>query len=223
MKPLLIVGNWKSNKTNTQAQEWLEQVRIPHGISHITVILCAPFTSLSVLQWNIGNRKMALELGAQNVSQFDAGPYTGEISAEQLKEVVSWVIVGHSERRNYFKESEEDLKKKIQQAKKVGLKVLYCVPDAAASPLEGVDAVAYEPEGAIGTGNADSFQNAEQVCAQIKARFGKIPVLYGGSVTPENARAFVDQAHIDGLLVGKASLEAQEFSRLLEQVGNILL
>jgi triosephosphate isomerase (TIM) len=216
MKSLLIAGNWKSNKTNEQARAWVQQVQLPLSVSEQhTVVLCAPFTALSVLQWAVEQRKLPLRLAAQTLSKFDAGSYTGEISATQIAEIASWVLIGHSERRTLLSESDEDLSMKVQQAKKAGLRVIYCVPDAQTLVPEAVDVVAYEPVWAIGTGKTETPENADHVCAAIRQKTSAKTVLYGGSVDDANVGSFVRMPHIDGVLVGGASLDALIFSRLI--------
>jgi triosephosphate isomerase len=216
MKSLLIAGNWKSNKTNEQAREWVQHIHLPESLpEQVTILLCVPFTTLSVLQWSVGQQKLPVSIAAQNVSKFDAGSYTGEVNAVQLAELTQWVLVGHSERRTYLSESDADLSMKVQRAKEAGLRVIYCVSDAQAVVPDAVDVIAYEPVWAIGTGKAETPENAEDVCAAIKQRTSAKIVLYGGSVDDANVGSFVGMPHIDGVLVGGASLDPIGFSRLI--------
>jgi triosephosphate isomerase len=154
-------------------------------------------------------------LGAQDVSAFGDGAYTGEVSARQIKELADWVIIGHSERRKYFSETDELLAKKEEQAKSAGLKIIYCVPNDSTDIPKGVDVVAYEPVWAIGTGKSDTPENANAVIATIKATSQVPVVLYGGSVTAANVASFVGQPSIDGVLAGGASLDPVTFSDLI--------
>jgi len=125
------------------------------------------------------------------------------------------VIIGHSERRKNFGETDDILAKKVQQAKSAGLKIIYCVPDGNTDVPQGVDVVAYEPVWAIGTGESDTPEHANTVVADIKATSQVHTVLYGGSVTPDNVASFVAQPDIDGALPGGASLNAGTFAALI--------
>ncbi|KKU81631.1 MAG: Triosephosphate isomerase [Microgenomates group bacterium GW2011_GWA2_47_8] len=178
MKHLLIAGNWKSNKTIEEVKEWVKKF-IVHSSSFIeksdsaTVVICAPFTTLSTLKEQIQELQLPISVAAQNVSRFDEGAYTGEISARQIREVADWVIIGHSERRKFQGETDDDLAAKAEKAKNTGLRVIYCVPDEHTSVPAGVDVVAYEPVWAIGTGKTDTPENANSVCGKIKERVGR--------------------------------------------------
>lgn len=203
MKKLFIAGNWKSNKTIEEAKEWLNQFTTTNP-----VVLCVPFTLLGVL------KSEKLSLGAQDVSPFGDGAYTGEVNARQIKELADWVIIGHSERRKYFSETDQMLQKKAEQAKNAGLKIIYCVPDDKTA-IPSVDVVAYEPVWAIGTGESDTPENADEICRKIKEKAGNAIVIYGGSVTDQNVRSFVEKPNIDGVLPGGASLDPKIFARLI--------
>ncbi|MBI2431030.1 MAG: triosephosphate isomerase [Candidatus Levybacteria bacterium] len=212
MKQVLIVGNWKSNKTNQQAQEWLDQFQI----SNHNIIICPPFTLLPQLDWRIKNQKLGIKLGAQDISPFDEGAYTGEINGKQIKEFCEYVIIGHSERRKYFSEDDSKLEKKVAMAKKYGIKVIFCVQGEHDVIPQGVEIVAYEPVFAIGTGTPDTPENANETAKKIKEIID-VPVLYGGSVTSQNVKNFTQMPHIDGVLVGGASLDAYEFASIIEK------
>lgn len=209
MKQLIIAGNWKSNKIVSEAEAWV--AKYTSQPEDITVVLCAPFTLLPIL----ASKKLLFLLGAQDVSPFPEGSYTGEVSAHQIKEFVDWVIIGHSERRKNFGETDELLAKKVEQAKSAGLKIIYCVPDDSTAIPKSVDVVAYEPVWAIGTGKSDSPENANSVIANIKAKSQIPAVIYGGSVTAANVASFVGQPAIDGVLPGGASLDAKTFVELI--------
>ena len=210
MKKLLLAGNWKSNKTIEEAREWLRQF-----ITNSPIVLCAPFTALSTLKQEIQKRQLPISLGAQNVSKFDDGPVTGEISARMIRELADWVIIGHSSRRSNFNESDEDLAIKVDKAKAAGLQIIFCVPDANTSVPPSADVVAYEPVWAIGTGKTDTPENADEVCEKLKEKVGNAMVIYGGSVTDKNVRSFVEKPNIDGVLPGAASLDPKTFARLI--------
>jgi triosephosphate isomerase len=227
MKKLLIAGNWKSNKTNAEARQWVEQIQQMGGqfpsAEQVEVICFAPFTTLSVLQWDFTSRKLPFSLGAQNISKFKEGSYTGEIHGHQIQELASWVLIGHSERRMNLGESEEDVEQKVLQAKEAGLKIIFCVSDSQTPIPAGVDSIAYEPIASIGTGTPDTPQNAQQVCSQLKGKFPSAKVLYGGSVTEENVSSFLNQPDIDGVLVGGASLDPKKFFQIIQKAAQLIV
>lgn len=217
MKSLIIAGNWKSNKTTADALRWLQDFKDHIGTipTYSTVILCVPFTLLYTVKEKITEYSLPLVLGAQNVSPFPDGAQTGEESARMVRDLAEWVIIGHSERRKNFGETDGILVKKVEQAKSAGLKIIYCVPDDAALIPNSVDVVAYEPVWAIGTGKSDTPENANTVIANIKAKSQGIRVIYGGSVTAANIASFVRQPSIDGVLPGGASLDSITFAALI--------
>ncbi len=220
MKKLFIAGNWKSNKTNAESQAWVKDIAgmlsdVTADLSNTPVVVCVPFSSLSVMNYALKAGKVPLLLGAQNVSKFDEGAYTGEVTAKMIKEVADWVVIGHSERRKYFGESDSDLATKVEKAHTSGLKVIFCVQDDKTPVPANVEVVAYEPVWAIGTGKTDSPENANSVVTAIKNNTGASTVLYGGSVTGDNVASFVSQQAIDGVLPGGASLDPQKFSHLI--------
>jgi triosephosphate isomerase (TIM) len=217
MKQLVIAGNWKSNKTTAEAMRWLQdfQGHIRSIPSYITVVLCVPFTLLYTVKEEIKVHALPLLLGAQNVSPFQDGAQTGEESARMVKDLADWVIIGHSERRKNFSETDELLAKKVKEAKGAGLKIIYCVPDEHTNIPKDVDVVAYEPVWAIGSGKSDSPENANAVVSNIKAVSQVPKVLYGGSVTAANVASFVTQPAIDGVLPGGSSLDPEKFADLI--------
>lgn len=217
MKKLLIAGNWKSNKTILEAKQWLHNIKLE---TQAQVILFIPFTLLYPLKLEIDRLQLPIELGAQDVSPFPDGAYTGEVNARQIKELADWVIIGHSERRKYFGETDEILEKKVSQARSAGLRIIYCVGDDATAVPQGVDTVAYEPVWAIGTGKSDTPENANTVVGVIKAKTHVPVVIYGGSVTPENVSSFISQETIDGVLPGGASLDPEKFVNLILNACN---
>lgn len=217
MKPLVIAGNWKSNKTTAEALRWLQDFK-SHIVSipkYITVVLCVPFTLLYTLKEAIQSDGFPLVLGAQNLSPFADGAQTGEESARMVHDLADWVIIGHSERRKNFGETDGILRKKVEQAKSAGLKIIYCVPNDSTGIPNDVDVVAYEPVWAIGTGESDTPENANSVMTNIKAKSQVPTVIYGGSVTAANVASFVSQPAIDGVLPGGESLDPEKFAALL--------
>jgi triosephosphate isomerase len=218
----IIAGNWKSNKTVAESTDWLREFSKGYQElegqlvqNRITTVICAPYINLFPLADLQKELAIQLELGAQDLSPYPEGAYTGQISAGMLKGLVNWVIVGHSERRKYFKETDAELAQKVNSAKLNQLKVIYCVSDDSMPVPAQVDVVAYEPVWAIGTGKTDSPENAASVVERIKAKTGIARALYGGSVTGDNIASFFNTGIIDGALIGGASLKPEAFLALV--------
>lgn len=214
-----VVGNWKSNKTAADITLFFNSFqklgsKLEVLNTSVVPVVCPSFVHLDLSSQLVEKLKLQLYLGAQDISPFDRGAYTGEPNGEQLKEYVSFVIIGHSERRKYFAETDTLLKLKVEQAKKWGINTIYCVPDDVTDIPGDVNIVAYEPVFAIGTGKPDSPENANKVIKSIKKKTS-VPVIYGGSVTAENIRDFVMMDAIDGVLPGKASLDADHFYQMI--------
>jgi len=221
MKKLFLVANWKSNKISLEAREWLEEYQRSkikdQRSKEKEVIVCPPFTLLSMMKSFIDDKNLPIKLGGQNVSPFDAGAYTGEVHAKQVKEFADYVIIGHSERRNNFGETDDILIKKVKKAMEVGLMPIFCIQNETTPVPEQVTLVAYEPPTAIGTGNPDTPENAERVAKIVKEKNPQIVyILYGGSVTQDNIRGFVEMENINGVLVGGASLDPLKFTALIK-------
>lgn len=218
MKSLLLVANFKSNKTTAEAKSWIEEFSKEYrGKEDNEVVICSPFTSLSILKEYIKNNKLEIKLGAEDVSAYSEGPFTGEINAKQIKELADYVVIGHSERRKNFNETDDVLEQKTRQALKNDLTVIYCIQDKNQKIPAGVKVVAYEPIFAIGTGNPDTPDNARSVALEVKKRINDLKVIYGGSVTEDNVKSFTELSEIDGVLVGGASLDAKEFNRIIQK------
>ncbi|MBI4100605.1 triose-phosphate isomerase [Candidatus Microgenomates bacterium] len=219
MKPLIILGNWKANKSTEEALAWVEDfVKNWSSGGALEIILAPSFIHISFLARFIREKGLALKLSAQNVSQFNKGAYTGEVAAEMLRGLVEYSLIGHSERRKNFGETDEILAQKVRQALANGINPVYCISESQMSIPEGVKIVAYEPLFAIGSGRPDTPENADSVAAEIKKK-GDFKVLYGGSINAENVYSFVSQPHIDGVLVGGASLSSQEFLSITNHVA----
>ena len=220
MKPLFIIGNWKSNKTITEANSWLSQASELLQKSPIqenkTVVICVPFTLLSLMSSFIHGHTLPVAVGAQDVSPFPTGAYTGEICAKQVREFATHVIIGHSERRKNFGETNEMLFQKTKQALENGLTPIYLVQTFTDPVPKEVKIVGYEPVGAIGTGHPDSPENANDVAKKILTNNPQVEyVLYGGSVTADNVLAFTSLEHIHGVIPGGASLTPEGFFELV--------
>ena len=214
MKNSLIVANWKANMTVEQIQQWFATIEV---VSEKDVVICPPFHHLSLVKALLHSGKLPFKLGSQDISAFEVGAFTGEEPATLLKELVTYAIIGHSERRQKLNETEDILIKKVAMATANGITPIYCVQDENTPIPDGVTIVAYEPVFAIGTGTPDTPENAEQVALSIHKNPNIQHVLYGGSVTAENIAHFTRMEHIDGVLVGKASLLTDSFLPLIKK------
>ena len=222
---MLIAGNWKMFKGPAETAEFCLGLR-EADLDDVDVVVCPPFVSLAVAVQLLAGTEIAV--AAQNVHWEQDGAYTGEISAGMLREIgVYGAIVGHSERRQYFGETDESVGRRAQAALDAGLFVIACVGETEAeresgatedvlrrqvSVLEADDnlVVAYEPVWAIGTGKTATPDLAQEAHAFVKSLLD-VPVLYGGSVKPDNAAELLSQPAVDGALVGGASLDLESF------------
>lgn len=221
-----IIGNWKSNLGGKDISSWFEkmsQYLNSHktDFNNLTIIVCPPFIYLPYVSRLISKYKLPFQIGAQNISAYPGGAYTGEVNAQQVKEFASYVLIGHSERRKYFAEDESQLKEKVKRAAEAGISPVYCISKTEDDIPEGVGIVAYEPVFAIGTGKADSSTNAGQVAQKIKEADLNRKVIYGGSVTQNNIADFLNESGIDGVLPGKTSLDPQIFGEMLTNASKI--
>lgn len=243
MRRKVIAGNWKMNMLPNEAIEFITELDPLVKNSKNEVVICAPFTDL-FYTINVA-QDTNIHVGAQNMHWEEKGAYTGEISGEMLKSInCEYVIIGHSERRQYFNETDETVNKKVKSALKYGLKPIICVGETleekeagetikkitaqTSEALKGLTKeelsniiVAYEPIWAIGTGKtatADDANNSiKEIRKQIEKDFGTgdVPILYGGSVKPTNAKELFNMSDIDGGLVGGASLKADLFAQIV--------
>jgi len=225
---MLIAGNWKMYKGPAETAEFSLGLR-DQDFDGTDVVVCPPFVSLAVAVQVLAGTEIAV--AAQNVHWEPEGAYTGEVSAGMLRELgVYGAIVGHSERRQHFGETDETVAKRAAAALDAGLFVIACVGETEAerdqgdtedvlrrqvSVLEADDnlVLAYEPVWAIGTGKTATPDTAQEAHAFIKSLLD-VPVLYGGSVKPDNAAELLAQADLDGALVGGASLELDSFTAI---------
>ena len=244
----IIAGNWKMNATIEEAKELTARMKAgleeTHGIGKV---LCPPFTALAAVRELLGTSDIGL--GAQNMHHEASGAYTGEVSPAMLAELCQYVILGHSERRQFFGETDSLVSKKVEAALAVGLRPIVCVGERLEEREDGIAEViveqqvrlglarvgsthgliiAYEPVWAIGTGKAATPQDAQAMMALVRstlvARYGRnaaadVPLLYGGSVTASNVADFVGQEDIDGALVGGASLKPDSFVELVRNAA----
>ena len=246
MRVPVLAANWKMHKTVAEAEEFLNALLPGVPKDGPEVVVCPPYTALrAAVEACAGG---PVRVAAQNMHESDSGAFTGEVSAPMLLELgVQGVILGHSERREHFGESDEALARKVPAALAADLQPILCVGENEAqrdadetsavltrqiqADLAGVDGprlgevvIAYEPIWAIGTGRTASPEQAQEACALIRELVAQreagaadaVRVLYGGSVKPENAAELMEQADVDGALVGGASLDPGDFAAIVE-------
>ncbi|MFC1948394.1 triose-phosphate isomerase [Chloroflexota bacterium] len=251
MRVPLIAGNWKMNTTVNDAIGLVKEM-LPglDGIDSIEKLVCPPFISLTSLREIL--KGSSVKLGAQNLYYKEKGAYTGEISPLMLAGICEYVIIGHSERRQYFNDTNEVVNLKVQAALAAGLKPVLCIGESLEEneagkteevvtgqlkrSLAGIDypgsfVIAYEPVWAIGTGKAATGPQANDTTSLMRSTVAElwgagagddVRILYGGSVTAANTTEFLSQPEIDGALVGGASLKPDEFISIAKQTAEIL-
>ncbi|CAH0151790.1 Triosephosphate isomerase [Arthrobacter sp. Bi83] len=251
-KPL-IAGNWKMNMDHVQGITLLQKLAwtlsdAKHDYSRVEVAVFPPFTDLRGVQTLVQGDELDVAYGGQDLSQFDSGAYTGDISGQFLNKLgCTYVLVGHSERRTIHNESDDVLNAKVKAAYRHGVTPMLCVGegleirqagthvqhtlDQLRADVEGLSAeeaaelvVAYEPVWAIGTGEVAGPEDAQEMCAAIRAELtelfsadiaAKVRLLYGGSVKANNVAAILNERDVDGVLVGGASLDPAEFANIV--------
>ena len=246
MGKYVIAGNWKMNKTPAEAKELIESIRPLVASAACDVIVCLPFVDLpTALEAPAGTN---IGVAAQNCHWEKSGAFTGEISAEMLKAMgVGYVILGHSERRTYFGDTDVTVQKRTRAALDAGLTVILCVGEYLEQREQGITSeivdmqvkvalggvsreelarviIAYEPVWAIGTGRTATDEQANEVCAHIRATVAglydadaarALTIQYGGSMNAGNAAALLAQPDVDGGLIGGASLKPQDFATIV--------
>jgi len=218
MKDLYVVANWKENKNEDEAQEFLATFKNIYQVrENVAVIICPPYLIVPKVAEFLKNNNLSVKVGVQDISKFEEGAHTGEVSAREASEFSRFAIIGHSERRSQG-ETNEDVQEKVEMATKVGIEPIVCVVNGNVPIPLGAKTIAYEPIEAIGTGNPDTPENAEKIASLIKSKNSQVQhVLYGGSVTSKNVHKFTQMQNIDGVLVGGASLDPMEFSAIIKQ------
>jgi triosephosphate isomerase (TIM) len=243
-----IAANWKMHKTVAEAGEFVDALLPQIAATQSDVVICAPFTALTaVVERRYGT---AVKVAAQNMHEQDSGAFTGEVSAPMLVELdVEAVVLGHSERRQFFGETDEALAGKVPAALAAGLEPILCVGEneeardggqteavlesQLQADLAGVEdadlagvVIAYQPIWAIGTGRTATPEQAQEVCAFIRDTVreqggpaDEVRILYGGSVKPANAAELLGQPDIDGALVGGAALDPADFAAIVKAAG----
>lgn len=245
MRKPIIAGNWKMNKTIKEAMDFVNDVKDKVQNDKVEAVICAPFTLLKDLKE--ATKGTNIKIGAQNMHYADNGAFTGEIAPNMLKELdIDYVVIGHSERREYFNETDETVNKKVLKALEVGIDPILCCGETleerevgktkevckvqVEKALENVSkddlekvVIAYEPVWAIGTGKTATSEDANDVIKYIREvvanLYGdlanKVRIQYGGSVKPQNVAEIMAQSDIDGALVGGASLESSDYTKLV--------
>ena len=238
VRRIILAGNWKMHKTQEEALEFLQgfMPQIEKTPEEREIVVCVPFTTLGVVSKNLHGSRV--QLGAQNVHWEKTGAFTGEVSAPMLVEIgARYVVVGHSERRQYFGETDETVNKRLLAAQSNGLKPILCVGESKQQrdageteshiirqlkeDLVGVDqenlVIAYEPIWAIGTGETCNSKDANDVVGLIRSKLSNadVTIQYGGSVKPDNIDEIMAQSEIDGVLVGGASLSPDSWARIV--------
>lgn len=214
----LVVANHKANCHWQEVKEWIREVGLVAAGFKGTVILCPALPFLAASHQEIKSHNLKIKLGAQDISQFKEGAYTGETTASQLQGLISYSIIGHSERRKNFSEDNTVLQKKVDNALDAEIEPIYCIQSANTPLVKNTQIVAYEPPFAIGTGNPDTVESIAKVAQKIKQDTPYI-FLYGGSVSMVNASHIIVIPGVDGLLVGATnSLDPQKFVAVLKSV-----
>jgi triosephosphate isomerase (TIM) len=238
VRKIILAGNWKMFKTQAEAMEFLQGFAplLAETPDDREVVLCVPFTALDIMSKSLHGS--LIRLGAQNVHWAESGAFTGEVSAAMLTEIgVRYVVIGHSERRQYFGETDETVNLRLKAAQQSGLTPILCVGetkqqrdadqteaiifDQLAQDLVDVDqtnlVIAYEPIWAIGTGDTCESKEANRVIGLIRSKLTHpdVTIQYGGSVNPKNVDEIMAQPEIDGALVGGASLQPESFARIV--------
>jgi triosephosphate isomerase len=244
MRRPIVAGNWKMNTTRSEAEELVLAIRTLASAAPTEVVICPPYVWLDLVRRTLEGSNM--KTGAQDVYWEESGAYTGQIAVTQLVGMCEYVIVGHSERRRLFGDTDEIVARKVAACVGTGLIPILAVGEDAeehaadraaevvrrqvATALAGIApqplVAAYEPVWAIGTGDAANPVHAQWIATVIRDELRDagyepetVPVLYGGSVNPDNFPGFLAQPDIDGGLVGGASLDARTFATLVEQAS----
>src|ERR1035437_3378085 len=223
MSKCLIVANLKSYKNENEAKNWLEGFKkiteLKLDLTQKEIIICPSFTQLFSFFSFFSTNNIDVGLGAQDVSPFVKGAYTGEVNAKQIKDFAEYVLIGHSERRSNFQESERTLDEKVKRTLEMGLEPIFFAQDADAIIPSGVKIGVYEPPSAISTvskGIPDDPKIVLDAAGKLKSKYMLEHILYGGSVNSTNVASFTSLGVVDGVVPGKASLDAEEFIKIIQ-------
>lgn len=218
-----FIANWKARKNQEEAITWVQillelisqnlDLKKKIDQSQTKIIICPPFPFLNSIKEMLSNWKN-IELGCQDLSSFDEGSYTGEVAAKSLQGLVNYAIIGHSERRKFFNETNELLFKKVDMARKYRIEPIFCIRDEKDIFPKDINYLAYEPVYAIGTGLNESSQKVTAMEKTLNLN-PKIKFIYGGSVNSNNYHDYSELSEVDGFLIGTACIDVNEFFRLL--------
>ena len=248
VRKAVIAGNWKMNMTPAEAEKLISELKpMVEGKNGCDIVVCVPFVDICTAV--NATKGTNIKVGAQNVHFKKNGAYTGEISADMLKEVgAEYVVIGHSERRQYFGETDETVNLRLKAALEAGITPILCVGEVLTEREQGVTSevvslqtkialldvdadnvkkviIAYEPVWAIGTGKTATSDQADEVCGIIRNvladKYGSdvaeaVTIQYGGSMKPDNAAELLAKYHVDGGLIGGASLKAADFTAIVD-------
>ena len=244
----VIAGNWKMNFTPDEATAFINEIKpMVAGKDNCDIVFCAPYVTIAAAQE--AAKGSNIKIGAENVHFAKSGAYTGEVSAEMLTAIgVEYVIIGHSERRQYFGETDATVNARTKAALEAGMKVILCLGEVKEERLSGITRevvsmqtkldlagvtaeqmanviIAYEPVWAIGTGLTATPEQADETCGQIREALAEIygaevaeatTIQYGGSMNDKNAAELLAKQHVDGGLIGGASLVAAKFTAIVD-------
>jgi triosephosphate isomerase len=214
---MYLITNWKANKNLNEAYFWIDSFLKDYSPDEkIKVIIAPPFPLIFPLKEKIKNTPQIF-LAAQDVSFFEEGSFTGEVTAKTLQGLVDYVIIGHSERRKYFYENDEKIEKKVILAKKYNIEPILCIRHQNDKIFNLVKIIAYEPPDAIGTGKNEDPQNVVKI-KQLLNLNSEISFLYGGSVNEKNVEEYLKTKIIDGFLIGSSSLVPQNFLSIFNKL-----
>lgn len=223
-----VVANWKSHKSLAEASQWLSRfLKVYRPQSGLKVIIAPAFPFLVPLHEMLAAGESGVQLASQDISAFPLGSYTGAVAAEMIQELVSYAIVGHSERRRWFRETDQDVANKAREALAVGITPIVCVDQpyaraqfAALSDLEVKESiVGYGPVEAIGVDMAPSPQRIRGAISELQAMAPDSPILYGGSVQVKNGAEYMKIPGLSGLMVATASLDPEKFVDICQLVA----
>ncbi len=218
-----FIANWKANKNLKEALLWVDELKAllveskktldAIEAEEVKIIICPPYPLIIPISEALDKIKK-IQFGSQDLSFYNAGAYTGEVAVRTLEGIVSYSIIGHSERRKYFKDSDASVDQKVQLANEHGIEPIVCVRDAHDLIPKGIKIVAYEPIEAIGSGANQPVE--ETLVMRHDLHIGRdVTFLYGGSVNEQNASEYTKHNEIDGLLIGGASLDPESFYKII--------
>ncbi len=212
----LVIANWKCFKTIEEGLQWINAVGlVMPQLENIDVVVCPSFIALDAVSRLVKEKGYALKVGSQTLSSIEQGAFTGEVSAKMLSGIADFALVGHSERRSNFGETNADMEKKLALAKQHRIEPLLLVRSEEDTIPRGTTYFAWEPVKAIGSGSSIDAKTADDMVVHLaKGRQG-LYGMYGGSVTPDNVNTYIQSSHLYGVVVGSASLDSSKFLEML--------